>query len=112
MKEHLFFIILSFTFERLSRVLTLLYELVCQSPNLLVLEFNPPVIGDEQDPVIRYGFLTIDCPDAHAVWLQADVGTAYGGSVVRCTPVNIPDLDFPDVVAVIVPVLLKKFMAG
>ena len=99
-------------FYRLSWVLTLSDELVCQSLDLLVLECYLPLIGDEQDPVIRYGFFTINCPDAQVVRLQADVGTAYGGSVVRCTPVNIPDPDFPDVVAVIVQVLLQEFMAG
>ena len=93
-------------------MLALFYELVCQSLDLLVLEFDLPIIGDEQNPVIWYGFYAIDCPDAHVVRLQTDVGAAHVGPVVRCAPVNIPDLDFPDVIAVIVPVLLQEFMAG
>jgi len=98
--------------DRLSHVLALFHELVCQALDLLVLECYPPLIGDEQDQVIRYGFLSIDCPDAQVVRLQADVGAAYAGPVVGCATINIPDLDFPDVISVIVPVLLQEFMAG
>ena len=82
------------------------------SLDLPVLECYLPIIGDKQDTVIRYGFFTIHCPDAQVVRLQAEVVTVYRGSVVRCTAVNIPDPDFSDVVAVIVPVLLQEFMAG
>jgi len=95
--------------DQLSRGVVLVHELVCQSPDLLVLEFYLPLIGDEQDPVIRYGFIAIDCPNAHEVWLQADVSATYAGPVIGSAPVNIPDLNVPDVVAVIVPVLLQEF---
>ena len=98
--------------DRLYPVLILFYELVCQSPDLPVLESYLSVIGDEQDPVIRYGFLTPGCPDAQVVGLKADVGTARPGMVVWCTAITIPQPDFPDVVTVIVPVLLQECMAG
>jgi hypothetical protein len=87
-------------------------ELECQSLDLPVLECYLPLIRDKQDPVIRYGFLAIGCPDAHVVRLQADVGSAHAGPVVRSTPVAIPDPDVPDIVTVIVPVLLQECMAG
>jgi len=90
----------------------LFHELVCLSLDLPVLEFYLPLIGDEQDPVIRYRFLAIGCPDIHGVRLQADVGAAHAGPVVGCTAVTIPDADVPGVVAVIVPELLQEFMAG
>ena len=87
-------------------------KLECQSLDLPVLECYLPLIRDEQDPVIRYGFFAICCPDAHVVRLQADVGAADAGPVVRSTPVTIPDPDVPDIVTVIVPVLLQECMAG
>jgi len=63
--------------DRLCPVLTLFYELVCQSPYLPVLEGYLPIIRDEEYPVIRNGFLTIRCPDTQVVGFKADVGTAY-----------------------------------
>ena len=98
--------------DQLYPVLTLFYELVCPSLDLPVLEGCLTVIGDEQDPVIRHGFLTIRCPDSQVIRLQAYFGAAHPGPVVVCTPVSIPDQDFADIVAVIVPVLLQEFMAG
>jgi hypothetical protein len=80
--------------------------------DLQVLEYDIPLIGDEQDPVIRYRFFAIDCPDVHVIWLQADVRASSAGAVAGSAPVNKPDLDFADLIAVIVPVLLQEFMAG
>ena len=93
-------------------MLTLLDELVCQSPYLPVLECYLPVIGDEQYPVIRNGFLTIRCPDIQVVRFQADIGTAHDRPVFFCALVTVPDPDFANIVAVIVPVLLQEGMAG
>jgi len=87
-------------------------DLVCQSPNLPVLKCYLPVVGDEQDPVIRHGLFTFGCADADIVGFQADVGTAYAGAIAGSAPVRIPDPDFTRIVAVIVPVLLQEFMAG
>ena len=87
-------------------------DLVCPPLDLPVLESYLPVIGDEQDPVIRHRFLTLRCPDIQVVRLKADIGAAHPGPVVVCTPVSIPDQDFAGVVMVIVPVLLQEFMAG
>jgi len=98
--------------DQLYPVLTLFDELVCLPLDLPVLEGCLPVIGDKQDPVIGYGFLTILCPDSQGIRLQAYFGAAHPGPVVVCTPVSIPDQDFADIVAVIVPVLLQEFMAG
>ena len=113
MKKRTLLLIHPFTSrDRLCPVQALFKELVCQSPDLPVLEGYLAVIRDEQDPVIRYGFLTISCPDTQAVRLKADIGTAYGRPVVFCALVTIPDLDFANVEAVIVPVLLQEGMAG
>lgn len=98
--------------ERSGRVPALFHEQVCQSLDLPVLEGYLAHIGNEQDPVVRYGFFTLGCPDVHVVRLQADIGATHVGSVIGCTPVNIPDPDVPDVVAIIVPVLLQEFVAG
>jgi hypothetical protein len=87
-------------------------DLVCQSPDLPVLKGNLPVVSDEQDAVIGYGFFSFGCADADVVWLQADVGTVYAGAVTGSTPIGIPDPHFTGVIAVIVPVLLEEFMAG
>ena len=97
--------------DRLCPVLTLFYELVCQSLYLPVLEGYLPVIRDEQDPVIGDGFLTIRCPDTQVVRLKADVGTAHSRPVVFCALVTIPHPDFFAIIAVIVPVLLQECMA-
>jgi len=77
--------------------------------DLQVLKYDIPLIGDEQDPVIRYRFFTIGCPDVHGIWFQADAGASHAGPVAGSAPVDIPDLDFADVIAVIVPVLLQEF---
>jgi hypothetical protein len=98
--------------DRLCPVLALIDELVCQPPYLPVLECYLPVIRDEQDPVIRNGFFTIWCPDTQVVGFKADAGPAHGRPVVFCALVTIPDLDFANIVAVIVPVLLQEGMAG
>lgn len=98
--------------DRLFRGVALFHELVCQSLDLLVLECYLSLIRDEQDPVIRYGFFAIGCPDVHVVWRETDVRTGDTGPVIGSAPVNIPDLDVFYVVAVIVPVLLQEFMAG
>jgi|GEM_PF-4718785 len=76
------------------------------------LKYDISLIGDEQDPVIRYRFFTIGCPDVHGIWLQADAGASHAGPVAGSATVDIPDLDFADVVAVVVPVLLQEFVAG
>ncbi len=94
---------LSVAGDRLCPVLILFSELVCQSPDLPVLESYLSVIGDKQDTVIRYGFFTIGCPNAQVVGLKADVGTARPGMVVWCTAIDIPHPNFANVVAVIVP---------
>ncbi len=80
--------------------------------DLTVLELDPVIIRDQQDPVIWYGFLAIDYPDAHVVRLKDDVRAAHARPVVECAAVDIPDPDLRDVVAVIVPVLLQEFVAG
>ena len=98
--------------DQLFPVLALVDELVCQSPNLPVLECYLPIIGDEQDTVIGNGFLTIWCPDTQVTGFKADAGTAHSRPVVFCALVTIPDLDFANIVAVIVPGLLQEGMAG
>ena len=98
--------------DRPQPVLTLVNELVCQSPDLQILKCYLPVAGDEQDPVIGNGFLTLGCPDAQVVRFKADIGTAHDRPVVFCALVTVPDPDFANVVTVIVPVLLQESMAG
>jgi hypothetical protein len=85
---------------------------VGQPPDLPVLEDNDPVIDDEQDPVIGYGFLPIAGPDRHIIRFQADLAAARTGPVIGYSPVDIPHLYFCRVIAVVVPVLLQEFMAG
>ena len=92
--------------------MALFHEMVCLTLDLTVLEPDFPPIGDEQDPVIRYRFLTIGRPDAHVVRFKADVRTAHARPVVGCATVGIPDADFSGIIAVIVPVLLQEFVAG
>ena len=62
--------------------------------------------------MIRNGFLTTRCPDTQVVGFKADIGTAHDTLVVFCALVTVPDPDFANVVAVIVPVLLQEGMAG
>jgi len=62
--------------------------------------------------VIRNGSLTIRCPDTQVVRFKADVGTAYSRPVVVGALVTVPDLDFANIVAIIVPVLLQECVAG
>jgi hypothetical protein len=111
-KGHLFLILPLHSPDRLQPVLALFYDPVCQSPDLQVLKCYLPVVGDEQDPVIGNGFLTIGCPDAQVVRFKADVGTTYSRPVVVRALVTVPDPDFADVVPVIMPVLLQESMAG
>jgi hypothetical protein len=96
----------------ISTSLTLFPDLVSKSPDLPVLKGYFPVIGDEQDAVIGYGFFTIGCAYADVVGLQNDVGAAYAGPVAGCAPVSIPYPHVTGIVAVIVPVLLQEFVAG
>jgi len=79
--------------DRLYPVLTLLDELDA-SPVSSGSRMLSPVIGGEQYPVIRNGFLTIRCPDIQVVRFQADIGTAHDRPVVFCALVTVPDPDF------------------
>jgi hypothetical protein len=96
----------------ISTSLTLFPYQVSKSRNLPVLKCYLPVVGDEQDAVVGYGFFTFGCADADVVGFKADVRTAYAGPVTGSTPVGIPDPHFTGIIAVIVPVLLQEFMAG
>jgi hypothetical protein len=96
----------------ISTSLKLFPDLVCQSPDLPVLKGYLPIIGDEQDTVIRYGFFAFGCVDTDVVWLKADIGAADARPVIGSTPIGIPYPHFSGIVAVIVPVLLEEFMAG
>src|SRR5512136_1628505 len=76
--------------DRLFRRMTFFHgflvpDLVSQSCNLPVLKGYFPVVGDEQDAVIGYGFFTIGCADADVVRLQADIGAIYAGAVTGST---------------------------
>jgi len=92
-------------------VLTLFYKLVCQSPDLQVLEGYLPIVRDEQDPVIGNGFFTPGSPDVQVIRFRTDVRTTYTRPVVVCTLVTVPDPDFADSVPVIMPVLLEECVA-
>ncbi len=47
----------------------------CKAPDLLVLEYDCPVIRDEQDPVVRHGFFSPRGPDVQVIRFEADIGT-------------------------------------
>jgi len=93
-------------------IAALIHDLLCQTAHLPVLEGFLPVIGDKEDPVIRYRFLTVGCPDVHVIWLEDDVRADHPRAIVLCALITIPDLDFAGIKAVIVPVLLQEFVAG
>jgi hypothetical protein len=85
---------------------------VRKSLYLLVLEYHDPVVGDEQDPVIRDGFFTGGCLDAQVIGFQAYCGAWCHRPVIGCAAVGIPYPDMPDIIAAIVPVLLEEPVAG
>ncbi len=64
--------------------------MVCLPLDLPVLKPDSALIGDEQDPVIRYRFLTIGRPDAHVVRFKADVRTAHARRRSLSSPTTFP----------------------